>query len=93
MYKQVKAAAISLKPEKWAKEKNANKLEAFVRRAARNDPDLIVTTEGVLEGYVVLDVLKGHRTSDEALKIAEPIDGPYIMRFRRLAIVSNLNKS
>ena len=68
-------------------------MERFFRDAAKENPDIIIAPEEVLEGYVVLDVLKGHRTSDEALKIAEPIDGPYIMKFRRLAIVSNLNKS
>ena len=85
MYKQVKAAAISLKPEKWAKERNANKLEAFVRRAARNDPDLIVTIEGVLEGYVVMDVIEGRKSAEEMIEIAEPLDGPNVRRIQSLA--------
>ena len=53
MYKTIKASAISMKPEKWDKDANANKLERLFRDAAEEDPDLIVATEGALEGYVV----------------------------------------
>lgn len=85
MYNQIKATAISIKPKKWDKVGNADKVERFFRLAAKERPDLIVTTEGVLEGYVVMDVLEGGRTAQDALEIAEPIDGPYIQRFQRLA--------
>ena len=47
---------------------------------------MILTTEGVLEGYVVNDVLEGRITARAMLEIAEPIDGPCIDRFRRLAM-------
>mgnify|MGYP001432285658 CR=1 FL=1 len=86
MYNQIKAAAISIKPKKWDKAGNADKVEAYFRLAAKESPDLIVTTEGVLEGYVVMDVLEGRRSAQDALEIAEPIDGPYIQRFQRLAM-------
>jgi len=85
MYNQIKAAAISIKPKKWDKIGNADKVERFFRLAAKGRPDLIVTTEGVLEGYVVMDVLEGRRSAQDALEIAEPIDGPYVQRFQRLA--------
>ena len=85
MYNQIKATAISIKPKKWDKVGNADKVEMYFRRAAKERPDLIVTTEGVLEGYVVMDVLEGRRSAQDALEIAEPIDGPYIQRFQRLA--------
>jgi predicted amidohydrolase len=85
MYDQAKITAISLKPEKWNKGANADKMEALFGEAARQEPQLILTTEGVLEGYGIMDVIEGRRTAQELLEIAEPIDGPYIQRFQRLA--------
>jgi predicted amidohydrolase len=85
MYNQIKATAISIKPKKWDKVGNADKVERFFRLAAKERPDLILTTEGVLEGYVVMDVLEGRRSAQDVHDIAEPIDGPYIQRFQRLA--------
>ena len=85
MYTRVKVTAISIKPKKWDKENNANKIEQFFRAAAEDNPDLIVTTEGVLEGYVVTDVTEHPKLAQDMLDIAEPIDGPYIKRFQRLA--------
>ena len=85
MFTPIKAAAISLKPKKWDKPYNADKLEAMFVEAARQKPDLMLATEGVLEGYVVTDVVEGRETAEAMLEIAEPIDGPYIVRFQRLA--------
>ena len=85
MYTTVKASAISLRPEKWDKPGNAEKMEALFRKAAADRPDLIVTTEGVLEGYVVGDVIRDLSRARAMLEIAEPMNGPYIERFRELA--------
>ena len=85
MYRPIKASAISIKPKKWDKAHNADKVEAFFRKAADESPDLILTTEGVLEGYTVMDVIEGRMPPEAMLEIAEPIDGDYIARFRRLA--------
>lgn len=85
MYKSLKVSAISLKPLKWEKASNAEKLEAFFVAAAKTEPQLILATEGVLEGYVVMDVIEGRATPEAMLEIAEPLEGPYIRRFRRLA--------
>jgi len=85
MYNSIKVAAISLKPKKWDKAVNAEKMEAFFVEAAQQQPQMILTTEGVLEGYVVMDVLENQRSAEELLEIAEPMDGPYIQRFQRLA--------
>jgi len=85
MYRSVSVSAISLKPTKWDKASNAEKLEAFFVEAAKDAPQLILATEGVLEGYVVMDVIEGSATPEAMLDIAEPLDGPYIHRFRRLA--------
>ena len=85
MYTPIKATAISLKPKKWDKAANADKLEALFRKAAEKRPDLIVATEGALEGYVVMDVIDNPEKAAQMLEIAEPIDGPHIQRFQRLA--------
>ena len=85
MFESVKVAAISLKPRKWDKDHNADKLERYFREAVRQSPDLILATEGALDGYGVMEVLEGRRTAEDMLAVAEPIDGPYIQRFRRLA--------
>ncbi len=85
MFRSVKASAISIKPKKWDKVHNADKVEAFFRKAAEESPELILTTEGVLEGYTVMDVIEGRMPPAAMLEIAEPIDGDYIARFRKLA--------
>ncbi|MCZ6679523.1 MAG: carbon-nitrogen hydrolase family protein [Candidatus Poribacteria bacterium] len=85
MYNSVKVSAISLKPAKWDKAANADKMEAFFAKAAKDQPQVILTTEGVLEGYGVMDVIQNRATPADMLEIAEPIDGPYIQRFQRLA--------
>ena len=85
MFTTIKAAAISLRPKKWDKPYNAAKMERFIREAAAQGPDVIVTIEGALEGYVVYDVIEGRRSADEMLEIAEPLDGPYVRHFRQLA--------
>ncbi len=85
MYTPVRVAAISIKPTPWAKDANADKMEAFFREAADGEPDLVLTTEGVLEGYVVMDAVMDPEKGGAMLEVAEPIDGPYIARFRKLA--------
>ena len=85
MYQSITVSAISLKPTKWEKASNAEKLEAFCVAAAKTGPQLILAPEGVLEGYVVMDVIEGRATPEAMLEIAEPLDGVYIQRFRHLA--------
>ena len=85
MYNSVEVAAISLKPTKWDKVANADKMEAFFVQAAKTKPQVILTTEGALEGYVVMDVIYHPEKAEAMLEIAEPLDGPYIRRFQRLA--------
>ena len=82
MYEQIKVTAISLKPTKWDKSGNADAMERFFRKAAEDRPDIILTTEGVLEGYVVMDVIEGRKTADDLVAVAEPIDGAYIRSSR-----------
>ncbi len=85
MYESVEVATISFQPAKWDKAGNAEKMEALFVRAATQSPRLILTTEGALEGYVVMDVIEGRATAAALLDVAEPIDGPYIRRFQKLA--------
>jgi len=91
MFTPIKATAISIKPKKWDKADNADKLETYFCEAAKNKPDLVLATEGMLEGYVVMDVIEHPEKTDAMLEIAEPIDGPYIGRFRRLAELLKTN--
>ena len=85
MYTPIKAAAISVKPRKWDKAYNADKLECFFTEAAKEGPHLVLATEGVLEGYVVIEAIESREKAERLIEIAEPINGPYIARFRRLA--------
>lgn len=85
MFARYKVAAVSLRPKKWDKAGNADMMEAFFRKAARRKPDLILATECVLDGYVVMDVVWHRERVPALMDIAEPMDGPYMARFRRLA--------
>lgn len=85
MYESVEVAAISFKPAKWDKAANAERMEALFVQASEKRPQLIVTTEGALEGYVVMDVIEGRAAAEALLTVAEPLDGPYIRRFQKLA--------
>ena len=89
MYESVEVAAISFRPTKWDKDGNADRMEELFVRAAQGNPRLILTTEGALEGYVVMDVVEGRASADAMLELAEPIDGPYIRRFQKLARTLN----
>ena len=84
-FSSVRVAAISLKPTRWDKAANADKLEHFFRQAARTRARLLVATEGALEGYVVMDVVRDPAKAERMLEIAEPINGPYVRRFQSLA--------
>ncbi len=85
MYESVEVAAISFRPTKWDKAANADRMEELFVRAAQDGPRLILTTEGALEGYVVMEIVEGRAQPDAMLEVAEPIDGPYIRRFQKLA--------
>lgn len=51
-FRKIRVAAISMKPSKWKKEENANRLEEMFRQAAETDAELALAPEGVIEGYV-----------------------------------------
>ena len=87
----IRIAALSIVPEKWDKDANTEKITKMVRQAVKQGAELVITPEGVLEGYVVNEVIKEkdpNRKSELTQRfheLAEPIDGPYIEHFRNLA--------
>ena len=85
MYETVEVAAISYRPVKWDKAANADRMEELFVQAAQENPRMILTTEGALEGYIVMEIVEGRAPAESMLEVAEPIDGPYIRRFRKLA--------
>ncbi len=85
MYESVKVAAVSYRPVKWDRAVNADRMEELFVEAAREKPRMILITEGALEGYVVMEVVEGRASAEDLLEVAEPIDGPYIRRFQKLA--------
>jgi len=85
MFRRCRAAGVSFRPKKWNKAYNADRMEAFFRKAAREKPDVIVAPEGALEGYVISDVTWHRERVNAFLDLAEPLNGPYIARFRKLA--------
>lgn len=93
----LRIASVSLIPTKWDKEANAREVERMVRDAAGKGAKLIVTPEGILEGYVVNEVIREKDPSKKAAltqrfhRLAEPIDGVYIRRFRKLADELNVH--
>lgn len=93
---KLKVASLSIFPEKWNKEANAEKIEKMVRQAAKEKVDLVITPEGVLEGYVVNEVIKAKTLEEKKeltqkfQEIAEPIDGQYIKQFSKLADELNI---
>ncbi|MEZ6047248.1 MAG: carbon-nitrogen hydrolase family protein [Planctomycetaceae bacterium] len=87
----LKIASISFVPEKWNKVGNADRLEKEIRRAAEAGAEMVITPEGMLEGYVVNEVINEKDPTQKELltnrfkELAEPIDGEFIKRFQGLA--------
>ncbi|MEW6236573.1 MAG: carbon-nitrogen hydrolase family protein [Candidatus Omnitrophota bacterium] len=93
---KIKIASASFLPVKWEKEKNWRDIEYYVRKAAGEyGADVIVTPEGVLEGYVINEVNreedaeKKNKLRELFFDLGEPMDGPYIAKTCRL--VDELN--
>lgn len=78
-------AGLKLLPVQWEKAANFRKLAEWAGKAAAAGADLVVTTEGFLEGYVANEKLAEGLTWDRYLEVGEPIDGPWIQKVRELA--------
>jgi predicted amidohydrolase len=86
----IRIASVSFVPTKWGKDENMEKCVRYIREAAKENVDLIVFPEGILEGYVVNEVDRAEPEKKPELEkrfieIAEPIDGPYLKRVKDLA--------
>lgn len=84
---KIRVASAAVLPAKWDKARNWERIEKMVRTAAtEGDAKLVVTPEGVLEGYVVNevnaeeDVQQKEQMTRNFLRLAEPPDGPYLKR-------------
>ncbi len=92
----VRVASLSILPTKWDKDANTTKIERMVRDAAKQGARFVITPEGVLEGYVVNEVInekdpvKKQELTHQFRELAEPIDGKYIVHFRKLADELNI---
>ena len=82
---QIRVASASILPKKWDKELNWTRIEHAVTTAAKKgDAQIVVTPEGVLEGYVINEVneVKYSSGKEEIIKkffeLAEPLNGAYI---------------
>ncbi len=89
---RVRIAGASVLTDKWDKPTNWSRIEKAVREAALDGgADVVVTPEGVLEGYVINEVNRERDPDKKALltqkflELGEPLDGPYIIKACRLA--------
>ena len=82
---EVRVAAISFVPTKFDLKGNANRLEQAFRQAAKGGAKIAVAPEGVLEGYVVNEIISGQAAAEKMSDVAITIDGPMIKRFQKLA--------
>ena len=83
--RSVSVAAISFVPRKFDLESNAEKLEQMFRRASAGGAQIAVAPEGILEGYVVNEIIAGKAAVEDMKRVAVAIDSPMIKRFRKLA--------
>ncbi len=82
---QVRVAAISLVPKKFDLAGNADRLEEAFRKCKKGGAMLAVAPEGVLEGYVVNEIIGGEEAVEKMNDVAVEIDSPVVDRFQKLA--------
>ena len=82
---EIRVASAAILPKKWDKKTNWERIEKMVTEAAETgDAQIVVTPEGVLEGYVINEVngVKNKTEKDKIItkfkELAEPINGMYI---------------
>ncbi len=64
---------------------DADRLERFFTEAAKRGAKLAVAPEGIIEGYLVWEALAWPKLREELVAIAQPLDGPWVRRFKKLA--------
>lgn len=85
---KVKIASLSYIPVKWDKEPNLKTIEKMAREAASEGAQILITPEGGLEGYLIDELRKSperEKWEPKFREIAEPLDGPSVMKVRELA--------
>ena len=82
---EVRVAAISFVPKKFDLKGNADRLERAFRQAKEGGAKIAVAPEGVLEGYVVNEIIAGKAPEKKMNEVAVPIGHPVIQRFQCLA--------
>ncbi|MEE3232659.1 MAG: carbon-nitrogen hydrolase family protein, partial [Candidatus Latescibacterota bacterium] len=85
MFTRLEVAAISFEPTKFCLAKNSNQLEKMFRKAAANGAQLALAPEGILEGYVVMDIIEKRVPAEQMREVAISLRGSIIKRFRFLA--------
>ena len=90
MFKDVRVAALSFRPVKLDLPGNAARLEEMFREAAAGGAELAVAPEGVLEGYVVNEIIDGEIPPEEIQHVSLTMRSPVIGRFRELARSLNM---
>ena len=90
MFQEVKVAAISFVPEKFGLQENADRLEEQCRQAAKGGAQLALGPEGVLEGYIVSEIISGQDPAARMHDVAVTMRGPVIGQFRALACELNM---
>ncbi len=84
----IRVASLSFIPKKWDKEANLATIDKMAREAAANGAEIIVTSEGALDGYLINEVLekKDREKWDRKFwEMAESVDDPGVMKIRSLA--------
>jgi len=88
----VRIASAAILPDKWEKEVNWNRIESMVRKAAvEGGADVVLTPEGILEGYIIedsnniQDKNEKNKIIERIKSVAEPLNGPYIQKACKLA--------
>ena len=85
MFTEFKVAAVSFRPKQFDLHGNADRLEQEFRACARKGAALALGPEGVLEGYVVNEIVVGNVPARRMGAVAVAIDDPVIRRFQKLA--------
>ena len=85
MFQSIDVAAISFVPEKFNLDANCDRLEETFRKAAKGGAQLALAPEGVVEGYVVNQIIAGEVPAKSINDVSVTMNGPVIRRFRNLA--------
>lgn len=70
MFQTVDVAAISFVPEKFNLKSNSDRLEETFRKAAQGGAQLALAPEGILEGYVVNEIISGESPANRMKDVA-----------------------